>query len=76
MDDEAKVTAAVSAVLYYIRSEEQAIAMQASQPMANRMAAAAGPTPTVETNSWGMSGRQALMQMGNLLQMRVFKNLR
>ena len=76
MADIAKVTAAVSAVLHYIRSEEQTIAMQASQPMAKKMATTAGPAPTMVPNSWGMSGRQALMQMGNMLQMRAFKNLR
>jgi hypothetical protein len=42
MDDKTKVTAAVSAVLHYIRSEEQTIAMQASQPMVKQMTAAAG----------------------------------
>ena len=76
MDDKAKVTAAVSAVLHYIRSEEQTIAMQASQPMVKQMTAAAGPALTMVPNSWGVSGRQAQMQMGNLMQMRAFRKVR
>ena len=76
MDDKAKVTAAVSAVLHYIRSEEQMIAMQASQPMAKQMTAAGGPALTMVPNSWGMSGRQAQMQMGSLMQMRAFRKER
>jgi hypothetical protein len=76
MDDRAKVTAAVSAVLHYIRSEEQNIAMQFSQPGVEQMTAVAGPAPAKASNSWGMSGRQVQMQMGNLMQMRAFRKLR
>jgi hypothetical protein len=71
MGDLKKATAATAAVLQYIKSEEEAIAMQ--------FAAYAGqPPPTIsqpyapQVKPWGLSGRQAQMQMRNLMQLRTF----
>ena len=70
-----KTAAAIAAVLHYIRTEEEAIAMQsamqASQPQMPWLARP--PEPAVKP--WGASGRQAQMQMGNLMQLRAFRKL-
>jgi hypothetical protein len=70
MENKSKVTAAVSAVLQYIRTEEEAVAMQAAMPASGQVA----PAPAF--NLWSISGRQALMQMRNLMQMRTFHRSR
>jgi hypothetical protein len=69
MDDKKKkITAAVSAVMAYIRTEEEA-AMQLSMISA----AQAEAPPPAPVKLWAISGRQAQMQMRNLMQMKVFK---
>ena len=72
MENSKKVAAAVSAVIQYIRTEEEAVYLQSlAQPSeAPTMPAAAAPMKL-----WGMSGRQAQMQMRNLMQMRTFKQI-
>jgi hypothetical protein len=70
MEDKSKITAAVLAVLHYIRTEEEAVAMQAAMPAAVQVA----PAPAF--NLWSISGRQALMQMRHLMQMRTFNRSR
>ena len=66
MDDQKKMAAAVGAVMAYIKSEEEALCMQA----AAGAPAAAVPAPAL--NLWGVSGRQDMMQMRNLMQMKTF----
>jgi len=68
MDDKTKV-AAISAVLQYIRTEEEAMQMQAMAAQADALPA--GPT-AVAVNAWGMNGRQSMMQLRNLMQLRAF----
>ena len=60
-----KLVAATSAVFRYIQQEEEAIYTQ--------------PFPTADVNTiagkfrlWGLNGRQAQMQMRNLMQMKAF----
>ena len=69
MDERRKkrLTAAVTAVYRYLRSqEEQQLAMAAvSQPVS---APALGAT-----GLWSASGRQAMMEMRRLLQLRVIR---
>ena len=74
MGDVKKATAAISAVLLYIKAEEEAIAMQSAM-----QAQAAGPgmqlasrSPAPVMNPWGLNGRQTQMQMRNLMQLRTF----
>jgi hypothetical protein len=71
MENKKKAVAAAAAVIEYIAAEEAA-AGKASMAPAGGMpapgAAAAGPVKL-----WGMSGRQAQMQMRTLMQMRTFK---
>jgi hypothetical protein len=69
MDNKAKITAAVSAVMAYIKTEEEAVCMAG-------MGTAPAPTPPAPTpplKLWGISGRQAQMQMRNMMQMRAFR---
>ena len=73
MENKTKIAAAISAVMTYIRTEEEAICIQSLaapevEPARAARAAAMGPV-----RLWGMSGRQAQMQMRNMMQMRTFK---
>jgi hypothetical protein len=58
-----KIAAAISAVLRYIQEEETIY----TQPFP-----AVAPAPSVKLRLWGLSGRQAQMQMRNLMQMKAF----
>ena len=58
-----KLVAATSAVLKYIQQEEEIY----TQPCP-----AAAHTPSGKLRLWGLSGRQAQMQMRNLMQMKAF----
>jgi hypothetical protein len=74
MDKKAKIAAAISAaVINYIRTEENSIMMQgalSSGPSASVGVQAV--TLPVYNNIWGLSGRQAIMQTRNLMQMKAF----
>jgi hypothetical protein len=70
---EKKKAAALAAVMHYIKSEEEMILAQAA---AGRAGAQAPARPPVSINLWGLSGRQALMQMRNQMQMRGFHGAR
>ncbi len=70
MENNKKVAAAISAVMSYIRQEEDIAQMQSVS--AGRQAAAAKGSP----NLWGISGRQAVMQMRNMIQMKAFHRLK
>ena len=72
MEETRKIAAAISAVMNYIKTEEEAICIQslaepAVEPIPEAYAAAA------PVKLWGMSGRQAQMQMRNMMQMKTFK---
>ena len=63
-----KIVAALSAVSAYIKSGEEMAAMQAP----------AAPAPAPEKPArlpslWGVSGRQDMMQMRNMMQMKAFQ---
>ena len=75
MGNTPKSAAAIAAVLQYIKTEEEAIAMQSAMAAAApRMPEVAGQ-PAAAIKPWGVSGRQAQMQMRNLMQMRTFRKL-
>jgi hypothetical protein len=65
MQKNKKMAAAMAAVTYYIKSQEEAAAMAA-------MPAEEKPAPAGAVNLWGVSGRQNQMQMGSLMQMKAF----
>jgi hypothetical protein len=75
MGYDSKTTAAIAAVLQYIKTEEEAIAMQSAMQAAQpQMPWFAQPTAPA-AKAWGVSGRQAQMQMRNLMQLRTFRKL-
>mgnify|MGYP000672288379 CR=1 FL=1 len=70
MDQKKKMAAAIAAVTAYIKTEEEALCLQAAaqgEEAPSKAAAPVGPA-----NLWGISGRQTLMQMGNLMQLKAF----
>ena len=72
MTDDKKITAAIAAVMSYIQDEE-AVSMQAAMSTMDRTQAASAASAADIIKPWGLSGRQALMQMRNLMQMRTFQ---
>ncbi len=75
MRDAGKTTAAISAVLQYIKTEEEAIAMQTAMQAAQPQMPMFARQPAPVAKPWGVSGRQAQMQMRNLMQLRTFRKL-
>jgi hypothetical protein len=71
MEIDKKMAAALTAVVQYIRSEEEMVVLQSRAMPAE---APAGPPAPVKL--WGVSGRQAMMQMRNLMQLRSFHGAR
>ncbi len=69
MQNNKKMAAAMAAVTYYIKTQEEAAAM-AAIPIEEK------PIPVGSVNLWGVSGRQSQMQMRNLMQMKAFHGLR
>ncbi len=72
-----KMTAAISAVYSYLRSEEDAaaLAQAMTEPLGAEEVAVSLP---VQVKLWGISGRQDIMSMRTLMQLRTFarQNLR
>lgn len=71
---EKKKIAAVSAVLAYIKEEADAVSAIALQRERSQRALSRGLQ--VQTNLWGVTGRQAQMQLRNLMQAKAFHGLR
>ena len=67
MKDKKKV-AAISAVMAYIKTEEEMAAMQLAEPVRPEKPEA----PAGFVNLWGISGRQAIMNMRSMMQMKSF----
>lgn len=65
-----KTAAALAAVSAYLQQEEEALAQQAGA------SEAASATCGVEFSQWSSSGRQEMMAMRRLIQMRVFDRFR
>jgi hypothetical protein len=67
---EKKMAAALAAVSAYMQQEQEAFvealtkAMEPPKP------------PVIELNLWGQSGRQNMMTMRNLMQMKAFDRFR
>ena len=75
MTDDKKVTAAIAAVMSYLQDEE-AVCMQAAMSGLPQAPAAATAAVTAAFKPWGISGRQAQMQMRNLMQMKALQRFR
>jgi hypothetical protein len=70
-----KAAVAIAAVLQYIRTEEEAIAMQAAMQASQAQMPRIVQPPAPATRPWGVSGRQAQMQIRHLMQLRTFRKL-
>lgn len=71
-DKKKKMAAALAAVSAYMQQEQEAAAMQAAAA-----AAAAPPAPAdFGMSQWSFSGRQEMMAMRRLVQLRVFDRFR
>jgi|WetSurMetagenome_2_1015567.scaffolds.fasta_scaffold536260_2 hypothetical protein len=66
---EKKIAAALAAVNAYIQQEEESVCAQLA-------ATVPASTPASQLNIWGMSGRQEMMAMRRLIQMRAFDRFR
>ena len=66
MEDKKKRTAAVSAVMEYLQKEEDQESQQALLPVEFSNI----------NNLWGISGRQAQMQLRNMMQLKAFHGLK
>ena len=75
MGNAQKSAAAIAAVLQYIKTEEEAIAMQFAMQAASPQMPMFTRQPAPVFKPWGVSGRQAQMQMRNLMQLRTFRKL-
>ena len=66
--NEKRLAAALAAVATYIQTEEEALVMPPPQK----------PQPRCfdQGNLWALSGRQGMMQMRGLMQMKTFNRLR
>jgi len=64
------MAAAISAVFGYIRSQEEAAALALAEPAA---ALLVEPSKPAAPALWGISGRQDMMSMRNLMQLRTFQ---
>ncbi|MBW2574753.1 MAG: hypothetical protein JRC89_10120 [Deltaproteobacteria bacterium] len=73
MENKKKISAAISAVMNYIKTEEEAICIQSLAAPEIELAQAAYVAAMAPVKLWGMSGRQAQMRMRNMMQMRTFK---
>jgi hypothetical protein len=67
---EKKMAAALAAVSAYMQQEQEAYADAITKAMEGPKA------PAIELNLWGQSGRQSMMAMGNLMQMKAFDRFR
>ena len=75
MEHAQKSAAAIAAVMQYIKIEEEAIAMQHALQAAPSQLPQLTQPPAPAVKPWGVSGRQAQMQMRNLMQLRTFRRL-
>ena len=72
MDSRKKQAAAITAVVSYLKTEQEAVAMQAAAaPYVEHLPGAHLAAPPLKV--WGISGRQAQMQIRNMMQMKTFK---
>jgi hypothetical protein len=67
---EKKMAAALAAVSAYMQQEQEAYAEAVKEAMEGPKA------PAIAPNHWGQSGRQGMMTMRNLMQMRAFDRFR
>jgi hypothetical protein len=67
---EKQIAAALAAVSAFMQQEQEVLE--------EKLAAAAAPpkAPHIELNLWGQSGRQNMMHLRNLMQLKAFNRFR
>ncbi len=70
MEKNVKMIAAVSAVMHYLKEEEEMVCLQASAQPQIPAPVAAAPGPAV--SQWALSGRLDHMQTRAMMQMKAF----
>jgi hypothetical protein len=70
-EKEKQMAAALAAVAAYMQQEEESF----HQQMDAAMAPPKPQAPSAILNLWGQSGRQSMMQMRNLMQVKAFHRL-
>lgn len=74
MKADRKQAAAISAVVGYIKAQEEAVAGIEAEPAAISAVEATAPAvPAAGISVWSLSGRQQQMQMRNLMQMKALQ---
>ena len=68
-----KMAAAIAAVYMYLRTGEEAAAAAAVQASAEPVPEPEGSTQVIQMNTWGLTGRQTMMNANTMMQMRMFK---
>ena len=76
MEDKKKIAAAISAVWHHIKAEEEAIHKYETEPRRHQVIPGITKAPTTAFSLWRSSGRQAQMQMRNLMQIKMFQTSR
>ncbi len=71
--DEKKLAAVTAAVFAQIKTGEEAQAAQLAVEAQAASAACTSRQPVSMANTWGLSGRQAIMQANTMMQLRMFK---
>lgn len=71
MDKQKKIAAAIGAVMSYLKAEEE-VGLQPWPPV-EKIRPAHVP---VLLKMWGISGRQAMMQIRNMMQMKAFHGMK
>jgi len=72
--DKKKLSAAMAAVLAYIKTSEEAAAVYGPQVSESVPEQAVQPWQGMQLNNlWGISGRTTHMQANSMMQMRMFK---
>jgi hypothetical protein len=69
---EKKMAAALAAVNAYMQQEQEAYA----DALAEAAAPPCAKSPAIALNLWGQAGRQSMMAMRNLMQMKAFDRSR
>jgi hypothetical protein len=70
--NEKKLAAAMAAVMMAIKTEHEAMALASSGIPLSEETPSKEPAPV---SVWGLSGRQSMMQMRSLMQMKAFNRL-
>lgn len=71
MKPDRKRAAAISAVVCYMKSQEEAVAEM--EPEFAEVSGPRTPAAAAPAGAWGLSGRQQQMQMRNLMQVKALQ---